>query len=750
MASRWVLRVLGCAVFGAMFAAGLASAQMIDFTLEATVNGSSSLIPNDSELPFLTTVGTKQQITVLATYGGSSQATISQTAQQGLSGSTDFTVTSNLTPPQTFSPGQSFTLVITYSPTNANQVAGVLVIPYTEPIGAGGAPVQSAIELGLGGSAPNFVLSYILESTKNGAIISSGQAIPFGATPINTPALADLIIGNSGSGTGFITGITQPPAGSPFVVEGIPALSAAVPYPVTNTAPLTLLVQYTPTAVENDTAQIVITYQGGATATILLTGNGITSTFTYKYVIQGVSTTVAPGGTIKFPPANVGTSGNTSGDTSSLILTVTNTGVASGTISSVSISGQQFTLTSPVVVPATLTTGDTFSVPLTFTPTQVGTQTGELFVGSAFFTLSGQGLGTDLTYAYTSNGVSTVVTPGAAAGGAVIFNPVAVGQSESVTFTVTNSGLIPATISLIGTTTANGPFTVPSPPALPAVLAPGKFLSFPITFTPTVNGLSSGALEVNTTAIPLEGNATAPIALPSYTLSGPSGNVAPATQSNISLTLSKGYLLDLIGTLTLTTEGSFGTDPAVEFENGQRTIDFTIPAGSTSADFAGVGSQILLQTGTVAETVTLKPSFETTGGADLTPSSPTTLQFTIPSEAPVLETAVVGNQTANSFDLVLTGYSTNRNLSALNVTFTAATGFNIQTSIPAIDLSQGSTAWFSSTASEAFGGQFAISMPFTLQGSVPKGDSLIESIATVTATVSNSVGTSNSLAAPVQ
>jgi hypothetical protein len=745
MASRLVLRGLVLAVFGTMFAGGVASAQTGDFTLLATVNGSSSTIPNDSTLPFLTTVGTKQVITVIATLNsGASPATITQTPQQGLSGSTEFTITSNLTPPQTFTPGQSFTMVITYSPANANEAGAVLVILYTQPIGAGGAPVQNAIELALQGTAPNFVLSYILESTKNGAIISSGQAIPFGPTPINTPAQAELTIGNSGSGAGFITGITQPPAGSPFVVEGIPGLSTAVPFPVTNSAPLNLVVQYTPTAVENDTAQIVITYQGGATATVLLTGNGITSTFTYKYVIQGVSTTVASGGTIKFPPANVGgASGNTSGDTSSLIVTVTNTGIASGTISSVSLSGQQFTFTGPVVTPATLTTGLTFSVPLTFTPTQVGTQTGQLQIGNAFFTLSGQGLGTDLTYAYASNGVSTAVTP---TNPAVIFNPVAVGQSESVTFTVTNLGLIPATISLVGTSTANGPFTVPTPPALPAILAAGKTLSFPITFTPTTTGISSGALMVNTTLIPLEGNASAPTPLPSYTISGPSGTVAPATQANISLTLSKGYSLDVTGVLTLTTGGSFGTDPAVQFAigstTGNRTVDFTIPAGTTSADFAGQGSQLQVQTGTVAETVTLAPTFATTGGANLTPSSPPTLQFTIPSEVPVLVTAQIGNETTNSFDLVLTGYSTNRNLASLNVTFTGAAGFNVQTSLPAISLSQVSTAWFSSTASEAFGGQFTITMPFTLQGTVPKGDTLIQSIATVTATVSNSIGTS--------
>jgi hypothetical protein len=397
-------------------------------------------------------------------------------------------------------------------------------------------------------------------------------------------------------------------------------------------------------------------------------------------------------------------------------------------------------------LPVTLTAGNSFSVPLTFTPTGVGTQTGQLVIGNAFFNLSGQGLGPDLTYSYAFNGSTIPVNP--ASGGAVLFGSAAVGKSEAVTFTITNSGSLPATIAVIGTTPAGGPFTVPVLPA--TTLKPGQSLPFTITFTPTVPGISTGTLVVNTTSIPLEGSATAPPALPSYKISGPSGNTAAATPANISLTLSEGYPLDLTGTLTLTTEGSLGSDPAVQFATGGRTVDFTIPAKSTSANFAGQGSELPVQTGTVAESVTLTPKFVTAGGTDVTPSSPATLQFTIPSEAPVLVSATVADETANSFALVLTGYSTTRSLSSLSVTLTAATGFTITTSIQAIDLTQVSTAWFSSSASVSFGGQFLVTMPFTLQGTVKTGQTLIESIASVTATVSNSIGTSNSLPANLQ
>jgi hypothetical protein len=142
-------RLVLCGSVLAVFAAGLASAQTIDFTLLESFNGSSSIIPNDTPLIFSTTVGTKQTVTINARYSGSSQATITQTAQQGLIGSTEFTVTSNLTPPQTLSPGDSFTLQITFSPTNPSAAAGVLTIPYTEPTGTEGAAVQNAIQFPL-------------------------------------------------------------------------------------------------------------------------------------------------------------------------------------------------------------------------------------------------------------------------------------------------------------------------------------------------------------------------------------------------------------------------------------------------------------------------------------------------------------------------------------------------------------------------------------------------------------------------
>jgi hypothetical protein len=723
----------------AMLGAGAASAQNIDFNLLLTPQtGQPGTILNDTTVNIVGQVGTQSQVSITATYTGSTAATIA--AKPQLIGSTEFTTaivsttTGSTALPIVLGPGQSFTFTVTFTPTSASPASAQVQVFYTEP-GTTGTPVQSSITLPFTGSAPSFTLSYILQSTNNGVTITSGQAIPFGSTQINTTANANLYITNSGSGPGGISGITW--TGSPiFKVQGIPPISTQQPYQLAAGTALQLLVTYTPTAVESDTGQIQITYQDGSSATVNLTGSGIASTFSYKYLVQGTSTTVAPGGTITFPGANVGS-------TSSLIVQVTNTGSATGTIGSIS-TNPPFTLTNPVTLPATITSGNSFSVPLTFTPTAVGAQKGQLLIGNDFFTLTGQGQGSSLTYGYTSTAGTFTVNP--ATGGAVIFTPTAIGSSEKVTFTITNGGTSSATISNISTA---APFSLTPPPTLPLTLNAGQSSQFSITFTPTTVTTTTGNLQIDTTQVQLMGSGTAPPALPSYTIGGPSGDASPASQTPVSLTLASSYPVDLDGVLTLTTSGNLGTDQSVQFSTSGRTVDFVIPANSTSANFAGQGSQIYLQTGTVAETVMLAPTFTTTAGVDVTPAS-TTLTFTIPSIAPVEESIQVTSTTASGFVLVIQGYSTTRSLTTLNVTFNPAPGYNLATSQFPIPLTSAAAVWFQSSSAQSFGGLFSISVPFNLSGTVPATKTLLDTIASVSATVSNSVGASNSLLANVQ
>jgi hypothetical protein len=207
----------------------------------------------------------------------------------------------------------------------------------------------------------------------------------------------------------------------------------------------------------------------------------------------------------------------------------------------------------------------------------------------------------------------------------------------------------------------------------------------------------------------------------------------------------------IAGTLTMNVSTDLVTDPAVQFATGGRTVQFVIPADTTDALFAGQGPQIRLQTGTVASEISLTPSFSTqVSGLDLTPATANPLRFAVAPAVPVLISGRVTNVTANGFALILTGFSTTRAITSLSAQFAATAGFNVPQTQFTVDLRQASTVWFQSGSSQAFGGQFAVAVPFNFQGTVPAGQSVLDSVGSISVTVSNDRGSSNSLQTTVR
>jgi hypothetical protein len=228
--------------------------------------------------------------------------------------------------------------------------------------------------------------------------------------------------------------------------------------------------------------------------------------------------------------------------------------------------------------------------------------------------------------------------------------------------------------------------------------------------------------------------------------------VEPFDQPAFGLTLAAPYPLPLRGTVTLTVESDLPvTDPAVQFATGGRVATFTIAAGSTQAIFQNGSANLRLQTGTVAGTITVTPTFSTEAGLDLTPRNQPTLRLQVPRQAPRLLTVQVLSQTATGFVLSITGYSTTRSLARLELTFSAASGVQFPNPRLTIPIDAEAAVWFKTAASQAFGGQFAITLPFTLR---TEGQTQllapIEKLESVAVTASNEVGTSNSLTARIR
>jgi hypothetical protein len=209
----------------------------------------------------------------------------------------------------------------------------------------------------------------------------------------------------------------------------------------------------------------------------------------------------------------------------------------------------------------------------------------------------------------------------------------------------------------------------------------------------------------------------------------------------------------LVGTLTLSAESdSFVADPSVLFSTGSRTATFRIPAGTTRAVFSNGATEIRYQTGSVAGTITLTPSFASEGGMDLTPGNPKTLRATLAASAPKLVNLSVDSRTANGFTLQATGYTTTRSLTKATVSFKGKTGYNFSGTTFSFDLTSSSFLWFTSQASAAFGGQFNVQLPFALSTSDRATDALppIQAIESVTVTLSNEKGASSSVTVLVQ
>ena len=430
------------------------------------------------------------------------------------------------------------------------------------------------------------------------------------------------------------------------------------------------------------------------------------------------------------------------------MIRVLNSGNASGTVNSITLAGQGFQLSNVPTLPQTLAPDASLTVTVTFTPTKPGTLTGSLIINSDNFNLLGVGLGPQLTFSYVA-GDTTIIL--GAANSSVVLSPVMISQSGHVEFHVKNSGTLPASVSNIGVAQVNGPFSLTGLPALPLSLAPNEDLQFTINFTPTALGFSNGTLQIDTTTVPLVGSGTPPPPLPSYTIVGPSGNTPPGSQSSVGLSLANSYPVAVAGVLTLGVSGDLPADPAVQFATGGRTVPFVIPANRTDAVFGSQGTRVGLQTGTVASTITLTPSFATqAGNVDLTPNTPTVLQFAVAPAPPTLTGIQVSSASTNSLLIKVTGFSTTRTLKAWNVQFTPAPGVSMPTSQFALDVQQVTGAWFRSAASQTFGGQFTMSVQFNFQGSTATTTSVLSSIASVAVTVSSELGNSNSLQAKVQ
>jgi hypothetical protein len=245
-----------------------------------------------------------------------------------------------------------------------------------------------------------------------------------------------------------------------------------------------------------------------------------------------------------------------------------------------------------------------------------------------------------------------------------------------------------------------------------------------ISGTPTVAGSSSFTVQATDSA---RGTVSKSLTL-TVISPQPVSIVIPASagsgqQPGIGVSVPTPATSDINGTLTLAFVSSVGgTDNMVRFApSGSTSITFTIPQGSTTAPNATV------ITGTVAGTITLTASVV---------GNPDVIQTIVIAPAVPVISSVLLQQVTGGLNVVVTGYSNTREVSSGSFTFTVSSGNTLSQATIAVPLTAAYATWFGNSSSNATGGQFKLTVPF----SVTQGSAI--AVTKVTVTLTNVQGVS--------
>lgn len=244
-------------------------------------------------------------------------------------------------------------------------------------------------------------------------------------------------------------------------------------------------------------------------------------------------------------------------------------------------------------------------------------------------------------------------------------------------------------------------------------------LSFTVRVADTTQASAVNLFHLNVSLPPL----------PAVQISGLPGNANPAQQFALQVTLASGYPVALSGQAILTFSPDSGNgDATVQFAGGGTTGNFAIAAGATAATSTPA---LAIQTGTVAGTIKVSLHLQG-GGLDVTPSLAPAASTHIDGAAPVIQSAKLV-RSSSGFNIQIIGFSTSREVTQAVYAFTAASGQTLQASQATIPLGTLFATWYQDPANTAYGSQFLLTQPFTIQGDA-------NSVLPQSVTLSNRVG----------
>ncbi len=157
----------------------------------------------------------------------------------------------------------------------------------------------------------------------------------------------------------------------------------------------------------------------------------------------------------------------------------------------------------------------------------------------------------------------------------------------------------------------------------------------------------------------------------SVTFTGPPSTNPGDQMAPVNFSLQQAYPVTLVGTMTLTFTPDPGNpnNPQVQFATGGTTFAFTLPPNTTETPL------ILLQAGTTSGTIIVSLQL-TASGINVNPPNLSPISITVPKVAPTVS-AVSFSASGDTLTVVVTGFSSTREIQSATFSFTPAMGASL-------------------------------------------------------------------------
>jgi sugar lactone lactonase YvrE len=442
-----------------------------------------------------------------------------------------------------YSYGEPCSIAVSFTPTKAGVLSESLTI--NDNVLNGPGMTQSIALNGTG------------TSTAGPAAKLSATSLSFPSTAVGSTSTLALTITNSGTGTLSVSAISNTGTNPTDFTH----TSNCGGNPLAAGASCTAQVSFTPAAAGSFSATLNITDNGsGSPQTVTLTGTAVAGP------VARLSAT-----SLSFPSTTVGS-------TSTLALTITNSGVGNLSVSAIGNTGTNptsFTHTSNCGGNP-LAAGASCTAQVSFTPAAAGSF-------SATLNITDNASGSPQKVTMTGTGTAVAGPMARLSATSLSFPSTAVGSTSTLALTITNSGTGSLSVSAISQTGSNASDFSHTSNCGGNALAAGKSCTAQVTFTPAAAGTFSATLNItdNATGSPQTvslsgtGSTTGPVAkLSATSLSFPSTSVGSTSTLALTITNSGG------ATLTVSAIGNTGANPT-EFTHTSNCGGNPLAAGAS-------------------------------------------------------------------------------------------------------------------------------------------------------------------------